>query len=122
MLRITSYARRVQFALFALLFTCALAACGGGRTDEAAYPDSSQSAAQEESAPSFASPVTPRDADGAGIDQTTIDVCALLPRAEVEAAIGALEEEPTKSLAIGSEVGNTPQFRQLLDLALAQVR
>lgn len=42
---------------------------------------------------------------GPGIDPTAIDVCAELPREKVEAAIGPLTEEPTASIAIGSEVG-----------------
>lgn len=104
MLRITSYVRRTRLALCALLFASALAACGSPTPTASTATDNGYAApASAEVAPTSSSVAA--DAGGPGIDQTTLDVCALLPRAEVEAAIGALEEEPEKSLAIGSEVG-----------------
>jgi hypothetical protein len=104
MTHIIRYVRRAQVALGALVLACALAACGAG-PGEAAYGDSASGTSEEGSEAVFVSPITPQGAGRPGIDQTKIDVCALLPRLQVEAAIGPLEEEPRRSLAIGSEVG-----------------
>jgi hypothetical protein len=81
-------------ALTGLLLT--LAACGGARadTEPSTAPEASPQAA-------FESPI----ASGPGIDQTKLDVCAMLPQDKVEAAIGVLTKPPQKSLAIGNEVG-----------------
>jgi hypothetical protein len=73
-----------------------LAACGG--TSATAEPSAAQADSSQVTLPS-------PSAAGTGIDQTKLDVCALLPQDKVEAAIGALSEPPKKSLAIGDEVG-----------------
>jgi hypothetical protein len=91
--RYATFARSIALSGLLLL---ALAACGGAP------------AAQEPSAASQDSPevILPSPlAGGPGIDQTKLDVCALLPKDKVEAAIGALTEPPKQSLAIGNEVG-----------------
>ena len=82
MVRTIIFTGRARFILCAILLMATLAACGGGSAgsaDTAAPP-----------APSPASPSASTDAGGPGIDQTKLDVCALLPRDQVEAAIGAL--------------------------------
>jgi hypothetical protein len=92
---------RRRYATFAQLIACTsllltLAACGGARAEVA------PSAAPEDSPQAIAaSPI----ASITGIDQTQLDVCAMLPRDKVEAAIGELTKPPQKSLAIGNEVG-----------------
>ncbi|MBC8074507.1 MAG: DUF3558 family protein, partial [Chloroflexales bacterium] len=86
-----------RLALCALLFAYALAACGG--------PTPTASTAPYDNVAAPTSAAASSDAIGLGIDQTRLDVCALLPRAEVEAAIGTLVDEPKQSLAIGDEVG-----------------
>lgn len=45
------------------------------------------------------------DAGGRGIDQTRLDVCAIVSRTRVEAVIGALAKAPKAILPIGNEVG-----------------
>ena len=90
------YAKFAQSIALTGLLVLTLAACGGTR---AAVEPSTAPAASPEA--TLVSPI----AASPGIDQTKLDVCALLPQDKVEATIGALTEPPKKSLAIGNEVG-----------------
>src|SRR5215217_5068499 len=103
MLRIITFTGRARFILCAILLVAALVACGGARTD--GVPSATTDASVAPPPAPIASPNASTDAGGPGIDQTKLDVCALLPRDQVEAAIGALTEAPKPSITIGSEVG-----------------
>jgi hypothetical protein len=102
MVHTITFTGRARFILCAILLIAALAACGGARTDGA--PSAATDASVAPPAP-IASPSASIDVGGPGIDQTKLDVCALLPRDQVEAAIGALTEAPKPSITIASEVG-----------------
>jgi hypothetical protein len=103
MVRTITFTGHARFILCAILLVAALAACGGARTDGA--PSAATDASVAPPPAPIASPNASTGAGGPGIDQTKLDVCALLPHYQVEAAIGALTEAPKPSIAIGSEVG-----------------
>jgi hypothetical protein len=90
-------------ALLALLL--ALAACGAATYDN--QPAAGATAAVGVTTPQLSSDdITGGPAgSGPGIDQTRIDVCALLPRPQIEAVIGVLTKLPQPTIAIGDEVG-----------------
>jgi hypothetical protein len=103
MVRTITFTGRARFILCAILLVAALTACGGARTD--GVPSAATDASVAPPPAPIASPNARTGAGGPGIDQTKLDVCALLPRDQVEAAIGALTEAPKPSITIGSEVG-----------------
>lgn len=96
MILIHRYAKFARLIALSGLLMLTLAACG---TTIAA--EDSSAATTDSPEVTLPSPI----AAGTGIDQTKLDVCALLPLDKVEAAIGALTEPPKPSLAIGDEVG-----------------
>lgn len=91
--------RRRQILALLPMLIFALTACGSGQNGNTS----------NESQTTVADPAPDtnpaQSTGGPGIDQTKIDVCAKLPRGQVEAAIGPLVEDPKPSISIGSEVG-----------------
>lgn len=90
------------------LLALALSACGGPTSTPSTVPTSANpiptAVGDANSALDSSSSI---DVDGSGIDQTKLNVCTMLPRADVEAAIGALSKAPQPTIPIGNEVGCT---------------
>jgi hypothetical protein len=85
--------------MIALLLVCALlAACGS------ATPAATEGGYGSDAAPA-SDTAAGADIGSSGIDLAKLDVCATMPRAQLERAIGALVEAPKPTISIGTEVG-----------------
>ena len=93
--------------MLCMLMCIALAACGNSASTSSTSStgDIAPSASTIEAAATPEGTSTVADVGGPGIDQTKLNICAIIPRTSVEAVIGPLAAAPKASLPIGNEVG-----------------